>query len=120
MCISPQSLPTYQIHVWHTQTLDTHILYPPCSFCLQLTGRILKTGELSGIPDIQELPEMKSPARSPTFKFRMTINKESLVADPDMIVLLRVYTVDRDSKEPKDLCVIGSCLYGFFNSNVSS
>lgn len=86
----------------------------------QITGRLIKTGDLSGVPDLLVLPEMESSSRSPQFTHRLTINKEKLEADKDMVALLRVYTIDKNAKDPQHrICVIGSCLFHFFESNVS-
>ena len=84
-----------------------------------MTGRVIKTGELSGIPDLLILPEMKTSARSPAYRHRVVVNKDKLTADKDMLVLLRVYTVDKNPKEVKPLCVIGSCMFGLYDSKVS-
>lgn len=74
---------------------------------------MLRGGETAGLQDILALPLLEGPARSPQFNFRMTINAERVRINPEMIVLLRVYTVDLISKK---VVVIGSCLLKVFDT----
>ena len=77
-----------------------------------MTGRLVRTGQLGQLPDILALPELGTPARSPRFKYQFSINEEKVRAQDNMMALLRVYTVDIDTK---DLVVIGSCLIEIFD-----
>ena len=74
----------------------------------------MKTGELKEHTDLLALPDLSSSARSPRFKYQYTVNPRRARLDPDLILLLRVYTVDVDTKE---LVVIGSCFFEAFDDN---
>ena len=79
-----------------------------------MTGRVLKGGDVAGLEDIMALPVLSSPARSPEFDFHMTINSGRQKANPDMLLLLRAYTVDIVSEQ---VVVIGSCLVKVFDTS---
>ena len=76
---------------------------------------MLRTGDISGVPDLLVYPDVQASARSPQLTYRLTINPEQLTADPNMLAFLRVYTVDRDTGE---LVVVGSCLAPCFDEQV--
>ncbi|MGH0159947.1 UNVERIFIED_CONTAM: hypothetical protein FKN15_046226 [Acipenser sinensis] len=79
-----------------------------------VTGRIMRSG-LEDLPDILALPELKTSARNPEFRYRMTVKADNQKPlDPHMMLLLRVYTIDADSGE---LCVIGNCIARVFNDH---
>ena len=77
----------------------------------QVTGRILRAGNVTNLQDILAEPELESTARSPTFNFSMLVNEGRQVADPELLLFLRVYTYD---VEVKKVMVIGSCLVNVF------
>lgn len=79
---------------------------------LQVTGRVVRTGEVRDIPDILALPEMTSPARNPRFTYRLLINQNGQPMDNSATLLLRIYTVTSDTKE---LVVVGSCVFDLFD-----
>lgn len=81
---------------------------------IKVTGRVLKAGDVAGLEDILALPVLSGPARSPQFTFRKTINAGQQKASPDMLLLLRVYTVDVVTEE---VVVIGSCLFKAFDTS---
>jgi hypothetical protein len=76
--------------------------------CLgQVTGRILRAGDVTSLQDILAVPDLDSSARSPNFNFNMLINEGRQLADPELLLFLRVYTYDI---EVKKIVVIGSAL----------
>ena len=81
---------------------------------IKVTGRVLRTGKIDNVEDILALPDLNSPARSPTFNYRLTINSDRKEAEPGMLAFLRVYTVD---PVRETIGVIGSCLVPFFEPN---
>ena len=87
-----------------------------CTFhsTFQVTGRVLKGGDVAGLEDIMALPVLTSSARCPEFNFRMTINSGRQKANPEMLLLLRVYTVDIITEQ---VAVIGSCLVKVFDNS---
>ena len=87
-----------------------------CTFhsTFQVTGRVLKGGDVAGLEDIMALPVLTSSARCPEFDFRMTINSGRQKANPEMLLLLRVYTVDIITEQ---VTVIGSCLIKVFDNS---
>ncbi|KAK7088191.1 uncharacterized protein [Littorina saxatilis] len=87
---------------------------PDNASILKVTGRVLKAGELATLEDILAVPILASSARSPQFDFRMTINAARQKANPEMLLLLRVYTVDIITEE---IVVIGSCLVKIFDTS---
>ncbi|XP_069040492.1 uncharacterized protein [Lepisosteus oculatus] len=98
------------------QPLDLYIdsvqYIPDNATIVKVTGRILQSGQ-EDLPDISALPDLSSPARSPEFNFRMTVNPSNKKPfDRHMLLLLRVYTVSSDTGE---LCVIGNCIIRVFN-----
>lgn len=80
-----------------------------------MTGKVLNMylGQKEKSIKFQAIPELDSPWRYPDFKFKQTINKESIPMNPDVVVMLRVYTVEKHSKKS---CVLGSCLFGPFSN----
>jgi hypothetical protein len=82
---------------------------------LQVTGRVLKAGDVAGLEDILAVPSLTSPARSPTFTFNMAVNSAKQKASAEMLLLLRVYTVDVVTQ---DVAVIGSCLFKVFDTTM--
>ncbi|RUS81425.1 hypothetical protein EGW08_010809 [Elysia chlorotica] len=98
---------------------DPFVLYvdaarylPDNASIVKVTGRILRAGDLTNLQDILALPNLTGSSRSPSFSFRMEINKEGSVADPDLLLFLRLYTYDVQSGE---VVVIGSCLMPVFS-----
>ncbi|XP_072326028.1 uncharacterized protein [Scyliorhinus torazame] len=94
--------------------IDAIRYIPDNATITKVTGRILRSGR-DDLPDILAFPALNSPARSPEFHYRMTVNvkgKETL--DRNVLVLLRVYTIDCDTG---DLVVIGSTMVSLFNES---
>ena len=77
----------------------------------------MKTGSLTGLQDILAMPVLESRARCPRFTYRYVTNEAEVESDVNMMVLLRLYTVDRMSGE---LQVVGSCLCPVFNQQTVS
>ena len=96
--------------------LSSVLLDTLCTFhsTFQVTGRVLKGGDVAGLEDIMALPVLTSSARCPEFDFRMTINSGRQKANPEMLLLLRVYTVDIITEQ---VAVIGSCLVKAFDNS---
>ncbi|KAK3710497.1 hypothetical protein RRG08_021313 [Elysia crispata] len=92
--------------------IDAARYLPDNASIVKVTGRILRAGDLTNLQDILALPNLNGSSRSPSFTFRMEINREGLVADPDLLLFLRLYTYDLESKE---IVVIGSCLMPVFS-----
>ncbi|CAH1801454.1 unnamed protein product [Owenia fusiformis] len=89
---------------------DVHFI-PDNATIIKVTGRFLRTGEVSGIPDISAYPQLKSLVRSPRFNYRMGVNEDDKQMEAGTLLVLRVYTLDR---EDGDLVVIGTCLVEVF------
>ena len=73
-----------------------------------MTG-LIKTGSEAKL--LLALPIMESPARSPLFDFKLTINEQKKKMDADMVAFLRVYTEDVLTDK---ITVIGSCFVPIF------
>lgn len=73
-----------------------------------MTG-LIKTGNDAKI--LMALPALDSPARSPLFEFKLTVNEQKKKMDPDMVIFLRVYTEDVLTDK---ISVIGSCFVPVF------
>ncbi len=82
--------------------------------CLQVTGKLLKVGDLN-VANILALPDITGPARCPHFNYKLVVNEDENQVSTDMVLLLRLYTVTRDTKQ---LTVIGSCLFKLFDARV--
>ncbi|XP_035828352.1 uncharacterized protein LOC101850990 [Aplysia californica] len=102
-----------------TTNRDPFMLYidsvrhiPDNATIVKVTGRILRAGDLTNLQDILAVPELESSARSPVFNFSMLVNEGRQVADPELLLFLRVYTYD---VELKKVMVIGSCLVSVFS-----
>ncbi|KAL8583033.1 hypothetical protein ACOMHN_051197 [Nucella lapillus] len=93
--------------------VDAVRFIPDSASIVKVTGRVLKGGEVTGLQDVLALPLLTSPARSPEFHFRLTINSGRQKANPEMLLLLRVYTVDIVTEQ---VAVIGSCLARIFDT----
>ncbi|XP_043574048.1 uncharacterized protein LOC122563897 isoform X1 [Chiloscyllium plagiosum] len=94
--------------------IDAIRYIPDNATITKVIGRILHSGH-SDLPDISAFPVLNSPARCPEFHYCMTINvkgKETL--DPNVFVLLRVYTINFDTG---DLVIIGDAMVSLFNEN---
>ena len=105
--------------VGHSVYVSLHLSVLLDSLCtfhstFQVTGRVLKGGDVAGLEDIMALPVLTSSARCPEFNFRMTINSGRQKANPEMLLLLRVYTVDIITEQ---VAVIGSCLVKVFDNS---
>ncbi|KAK6967406.1 hypothetical protein BgiMline_027221 [Biomphalaria glabrata] len=102
-----------------TTNRDPFVLYidsvrylPDSVTIVKVTGRILRAGNITNLQDIQAVPNLESPSRSPTFNFRMVINQGGQVADPELLVFLRVATYDLETKK---MVMVGSALVRVFN-----
>ncbi|KAK7475022.1 hypothetical protein BaRGS_00033703 [Batillaria attramentaria] len=93
--------------------MDSVRYIPDNASIIKVTGRLLKAGDLSNLQDILALPLLGKSARCPEFDFRMTVNADRQRANPEMILLLRVYTVDIVTEQ---VVVIGSCLLKMFDT----
>ncbi|KAL5015854.1 hypothetical protein ScPMuIL_005443 [Solemya velum] len=93
--------------------VDSVRFIPDSASIIKVTGRLFRIGQAEGIEDLLAVPELESSARSPSFKYRLTVNIDKKQMDPGMIIFLRVYTKDVDTDEIK---VIGSCLVPAFES----
>lgn len=67
---------------------------------------------MTNLQDILAMPDLNSSARSPVFNFNMLVNENRHVADPELLLFLRVYTYDIETKKA---VVIGSALVRVFN-----
>lgn len=99
---------------------DAFVLYvdaarylPDNASIVKVTGRILRAGDLTNLQDILATPDLNGSSRSPIFKFRMEVNREGHVADPDLLLFLRLYTFDVENRE---VVVVGSCLMPVFSA----
>ncbi|XP_067125121.1 uncharacterized protein [Centruroides vittatus] len=84
------------------------------SSIIKVTGKFINLylGEkYPKTPEILAFPEINSPARNPEFDYKLTINREKQVMNPDALVLLRVYTIERHTEQ---IVIIGSCLIDVF------
>ena len=108
------------IKLWHCGAAEDEC-FDVCLYNLmvffQVTGRVIKTGSMTGLKDVLALPDLSSRARCPRFQYKYVINKNQVTTDVNMILLLRVYTVDRISGELK---VIGSCLSPVYSKQTVS
>lgn len=73
---------------------------------------MIKTGSEAKL--LLALPIMESPARSPLFDFKLTINEQKKKMDADMVAFLRVYTEDVLTDK---ISVIGSCFVPIFKAS---
>ncbi|KAH9512915.1 hypothetical protein Btru_036992 [Bulinus truncatus] len=85
---------------------------PDSATIVKVTGRILRAGNVTNLQDILAVPNLDSPCRSPTFNFNMVINQNGQVADPELLLFLRVSTYDLESKK---VAMVGSALVRVFN-----
>ncbi|XP_022253719.1 uncharacterized protein LOC111088305 [Limulus polyphemus] len=89
---------------------------PDNATIVKITGRILNLYLQDGANqdlDIVAYPELDSPAKCPKFRFRMSLNKEGLLVNPDVLAMLRVYTLEKHTQEE---VMLGSCLVGIFTN----
>ena len=85
---------------------------------MQVTGRLIKTGDVKNQADILAFPRLKSLARSPKFRYRYTVNMEDGVRiSQNALALIRVYTVEDGSAK---LSVIGSGLLPLYDKEMVS
>ncbi|CAL1547704.1 unnamed protein product [Lymnaea stagnalis] len=84
---------------------------PDSATIIKVTGRILRAGNITNLQDILAIPELDSSARSPKFNFNMLVNEGQQIADPELLLFLRVYTHDL---ETNTTVVVGSCLVRVF------
>ena len=96
-------------------TVCINVIYFP--FSVQVTGRLLSTPELSDIGDILAFPDLTTSARNPRFSYRLVVNQNQVNLDKNMLLLLKVYTVDAVDQK---LTVIGSCAFDIFNKTTVS
>ncbi|XP_032830068.1 uncharacterized protein LOC116953889 isoform X1 [Petromyzon marinus] len=94
--------------------IDAVRYLPDCATIIKVTGRVVKSG-LEGLEDIMAVPELDSLARSPHFSERVPVpaGSDARVHD-DALLLLRVYTLERDSRRA---VVIGNVLFRLFRSD---
>ncbi|GFO41253.1 hypothetical protein PoB_006775800 [Plakobranchus ocellatus] len=99
---------------------DPFVLYvdavrylPDNASIVKVTGRILRAGDITNLQDILALPNLNGSSRSPSFTFRMEVNSGGQLADPDLLLFLRVYTYDVESRA---VVVVGSCLVPVFTA----
>ncbi|CAG5136649.1 unnamed protein product [Candidula unifasciata] len=102
-----------------TSNRDPFVLYidsvrylPDSATIVKVTGRILRAGDLTNLQDILAVPDLDSPARSPAFNFSMLVNEGRQIADPELLLFLRLYTFDMETQK---VVVIGSALVRVFN-----
>ncbi|XP_078080772.1 uncharacterized protein LOC144501205 [Mustelus asterias] len=94
--------------------IDAIRYIPDNATITKVTGRILHSGR-DDLPDILAFPGLNSPARSPEFHYCMTVNvKGRETLDPNVSILLRVYTIDCDTGK---LVIIGCTVVSLFNEN---
>uniref|UniRef100_UPI00398E776E uncharacterized protein isoform X2 n=1 Tax=Pristiophorus japonicus TaxID=55135 RepID=UPI00398E776E len=92
--------------------IDAIRYIPDNATITKVTGRIMRSGR-DDLPDILAFPVLSSPARSPEFRYCMTVNvKGQETLDHNVLILLRVYTVDSDTG---DLVVIGNTMVSLFS-----
>ncbi|XP_078336716.1 uncharacterized protein LOC111135431 isoform X1 [Crassostrea virginica] len=90
--------------------IDSVRFIPDNSSMIKVTG-LIKTGSEAKL--LLALPIMESPARSPLFDFKLTINEQKKKMDADMVAFLRVYTEDVLTDK---ISVIGSCFVPIFKA----
>lgn len=88
--------------------IDSVRFIPDNSSMIKVTG-LIKTGNDAKI--LMALPALDSPARSPLFEFKLTVNEQKKKMDLDMVIFLRVYTEDVLTDK---ISVIGSCFVPVF------
>lgn len=83
-----------------------------------MTGKILNSEDTkkNDEPDITAYADLKSPAKRPEFKFKLPVHGEQVLLNPNVVLLLRVYTVEANTNE---LVILGSCLFNIFRNKPS-
>ncbi|XP_064612744.1 LOW QUALITY PROTEIN: uncharacterized protein LOC135476597 [Liolophura sinensis] len=98
-----------------TEAFDLYVdsvrFIPDNASVVKVTGRVLNTGDITSPPDIKALPELSESARCPVFGYKLTVNGNNEEASGDMLILLRLYTVDVVTDM---LMVVGSCILPVF------
>ena len=104
-----------------TGTFDLYIdgirLLPQNICVSKISGLLLNLPMSFGGPPssppirIEALPVLDSFTRYPQFKFKLTINEEQSMLNPNAIILLKILGLEKDSGKP---CIVGSCLMSIF------
>ncbi|XP_035220791.1 uncharacterized protein LOC118193761 isoform X2 [Stegodyphus dumicola] len=95
--------------------IDSVRFVPDYATVVKVTGKVLNIylGQKNKSIKFQGIPEMGSYWRHPKFKLKQTVNRESIPMNPDVVVMIRVYTLEQHSKQNY---VLGSCLFGPFSN----
>ncbi|GFY75812.1 uncharacterized protein TNIN_416702 [Trichonephila inaurata madagascariensis] len=95
--------------------IDSVRLVPDNATVVKITGKVLNMylNQKDKSIKFQVYPELDSFWRYPKFNFKQAVNLESIPMNPDVVIMLRVYTVEHHSK---NVCVLGSCLFGPFSN----
>lgn len=95
--------------------IDAVRFLPDNATFIKITGKVLNMylGQKDKFIKLQAIPDLDTPWRYPNIKFKEVINKESIPMNPDVVIMMRVYTVEKHSKIN---CVLGSCLFGPFSN----
>ncbi|XP_042880993.1 uncharacterized protein LOC122258822 [Penaeus japonicus] len=81
----------------------------------KVTGRFINMylSKDEKVPDILAYPLLDSSTRSPSFRYKVQLNKDRVFLNPEMVIILRVYGYENHTKK---VVVVGSCLVGVFNA----
>ncbi|XP_069984592.1 uncharacterized protein [Penaeus vannamei] len=81
----------------------------------KVTGRFINMylSKDEKVPDILAFPLLESSTRSPSFRYKVQLNKDRVFLNPEMVIILRVYGYENHTKQ---VVVVGSCLVGVFNT----
>ncbi|XP_055945318.1 uncharacterized protein LOC129976012 isoform X2 [Argiope bruennichi] len=95
--------------------IDSVRFVPDNGTIIKVTGKVLNMylGQKAKSIKFQAYPELDSFCRYPKYAFKQAINLESIPMNPDVVIMLRVYTVEHHSKS---VSVLGSCLFGPFSN----
>ncbi|GBM27090.1 hypothetical protein AVEN_189864-1 [Araneus ventricosus] len=95
--------------------IDSVRFVPDNGTVVKVTGKVLNMylGQKEKSIKFQTYPELDSFWRYPKFSFKQAINLESIPMNPDVVIMLRAYTVEHHTKS---VCVLGSCLFGPFSN----
>ncbi|GFT71401.1 uncharacterized protein NPIL_555141 [Nephila pilipes] len=95
--------------------IDSVRFVPDNATVVKITGKVLNMylGQKEKSIKFQVYPELGSYWHYPKFSFKQAINVENIPMNPDVVIMLRVYTVEHHSK---NVCVLGSCLFGPYSN----
>ncbi|KAG1664568.1 hypothetical protein GQR58_019752 [Nymphon striatum] len=98
--------------------VDAVRFLPDNATIAKVTGKILNSEDTkkNDDPDIIAYADLNSPAKRPEFKFKLPVHGEQVLLNPNVVLLLRVYTVEAGSNE---LVILGSCLFNIFRNKPS-